>query len=256
MNRWHIISIVLFSYFFFMIGNIPANRVLNYLQQKGSIPATIYGVQGRIWSGHADSILIPGQPKLENVNWSINPLALVLARLSANIEAEIQKHPISGQISQRLIGGDLYANDVVTKLPAQTLQQLLDLPFGEFGGEFEIYLDNIHVQKDMLPIIEARIFWLHAKLTLAQTVDMGQVNITVLPADTNQTLITLKNSGGDLSLSGEANISADRSYTFSTTMKPKDATGDVAQSLNLFAQRQADGSYRFKQNGNLRQLGF
>lgn len=256
MKRWHIISVLLFSYVFFMVANIPANRVLNYLQQKGSLPATFSGVDGSIWQGHADSILIPGQPKLDNLDWSVNPFALLLARLSTNIEAEIQKQPVSGHVSQHFIGGDLYVSDVVTKLSAKTLQQLADLPFGELGGEFEVYLDSMHWQHDMMPQIEGRIFWQHAKLTLGQTVDMGQVDINVLTDDANQTNITLTNKGGELAMTGDAHIGTDRNYVFSIAMKPKDATGDVAQSLNLFAQRQADGSYSFKQNGNLRQLGF
>lgn len=256
MKRWHIISVLLFSYFFFLIANIPASRVLNYLHKSGSLPITFSGIKGSIWHGHADIFLIPGQPKLENINWSINPFALLAARLSANVDAELHKHPVSGHFSRHFIGGALYASDVTTKLPAKTLQQLMDLPFGELGGDVEIFLDHVNWQKDMMPLIEAHIFWQHAKLTLDQTVDMGQVNITVLPDDANQTHVTLSNTAGDLSITGEATLGTDHNYTLNITMKPRDATGDVAQSLNMFAQRQADGNYRFKKNGNLRQLGF
>lgn len=256
MKRWHIIGVLLFSYFFFLIADIPASRVLAYLQKSGSLPATVSGVEGSIWNGHADVLFIPGQPKLENINWSINPFALFLARLSANIDAEFHKQSITGRVSQSLISGDLTATGISTKLPARTLQQIIDMPFGELGGDVEIFLDQVNWQKDMLPLVEARIYWQHAKLTLAQTVDMGQVNITVIPNDANQTNVTLSNSAGDLTINGEATIGTDRSYVLNLTMKPKDATGDVAQSLNLFAQRQPDGNYRFKQNGNLRQLGF
>ncbi|HEX5638150.1 MAG TPA: type II secretion system protein N [Gammaproteobacteria bacterium] len=256
MKRWQIISVLLFSYFFFLIAGIPASRVLHYLQQSGSVPATITGVEGSIWNGHADVFLIPGQPKLENINWSINPFALMIARLSAHVEAEVHKQTITGHVSRNFLNGNVFASDVTTKLPASTLQKIIDMPFGELGGDVEIFLDQVNWQKDMVPLIEARIYWQHAKLTLAQTIDMGQVNITVLPNDANQTNVTLSNTAGDLTMNGEATIGTDRSYSLSLTMKPKDATGDVAQSLNLFAQRQADGLYRFKQNGNLRSLGF
>lgn len=256
MKRWHIISVLLFSYFFFLSANIPASRVLNNLQQKGNLPAIFYGVQGTVWQGHADSVLIPGQPKLENLDWSVNPFALLLARLSAGIETEIHKQHVSGHISWHYFGGDLYISDTEARLPAKTLQQIIELPLGELGGEFEFYIDSIHWQPETTPQIEAEIFWQHAKLALTQTVDLGQVNISISTDDAGQTRIAFTNSGGELNMNGEASTGTDRNYILNITLKPKDPTGETAQSLNLFAQRQADGSYVFKHNGNLGQLGF
>lgn len=256
MKRWQIISAMIGGYIFSLIANVPASHVLGYLQRHGTLPVNISGVDGSIWLGHADKLSWPGKPNLENLDWSLNPFALLMGRLSASINATIQKHPVSGDVSKHFIGGDIYLSDVTTKIPAKTLQQLLDIPFGELDGDVEINLDSAQFKPNLAPIIEARIFWQHAKLTLEQTIDMGQINITVAPNKTNQTTIGLTNSGGDLSLSGDINIATDRGYVLNMNLKPKEATGDVAQSLNLFAQRQADGSYKFKQNGNLRQLGF
>ena len=183
-------------------------------------------------------------------------MALLIGRLSASIEATLQKQPINADVSKHFVSGDLFIYDATTKLPAKTLQQLIDLPFGELGGSVEIIIDKAHLKPDLMPLIEGRIFWQHAKLSIAQTIDMGQVNITVAPNEANQTNINLSNNGGDLGIKGEASIGTDHSYVLNINFKPKDATGDVAQSLKLFAQRQADGSYKFRQNGNLKQLGF
>ena len=256
MKRSYIISVLLLSYVFFLVVNIPASRVLNFLQKQGSLPVSFYGIEGSIWRGHADSLVIPGNQKLENLDWSINPFALLLGRLSTDIKATIQKQPLSGQVSKHFFGGDLFIYDATSKLPAKTVQTIIDLPIGEMGGDIEIFIDKAHLKADLMPLVEARIFWQHAKLTLGQTINMGQINITVIPNEAHQTIVNLSNNGGDLSLNGEASIGTDHSYVLNIGLKPKDATGDVAQSLNLFAQRQSDGSYKVKQNGNLRQLGF
>ena len=256
MKRSHIIGVLLLSYFIFLIVTLPASRVLIPLMQKGSLPVMFYGVEGSIWRGHADILEIPGKTKLEDLSWSINPMALLLGRLSASIEATVQKHPINADVSKHFFSGDLFIYDATTKLPAKTLQQMIDLPFGELGGNVEIIIDKAHLKQDLMPLIEGRIFWQHAKLSIAQTIDMGQVDITVAPNEANQTNINLSNRGGDLGIEGEASIGTDHSYVLNISFKPKDATGDVAQSLKLFAQRQADGTYKFRQNGNLKQLGF
>lgn len=256
MKRWHIISVVLCSYVFFMLAHIPASRVLNYLQQKGSLPFMVNGVSGSIWRGHADSVNLPGKPKLENVDWSVNPLALLLASASADINAEIHKQPLKAHISRQLISGNTSISDAEAKLPAKVVQELLDIPFGELGGDIEMYLDDVQLQTDVMPTIEARIFWQHAQFALDQTIALGQVEININTDDTQQTLVEIKNADGDVRITGNAQIGTDRSYVLNLDLKPKDATGNVAQSLNMFAQRQADGSFRVKQSGNLSQLGF
>jgi hypothetical protein len=256
MKRWHIISVLLFSYIFFMAAGIPASRALNYLKKTHPLPVTLSGVNGSIWHGHARMFTVPGQPKLENLDWTINPLALFIARVNVGFSAEIQKQAISGDVSQHLIGGDLHASNISTKLPAKSLQQLAGIPFGELGGEFEIFLDNVYLNNGMMPLIDARIFWQNARITLAQAVNIGKVTINVSHDDANQTHISIENSGGEISLNGKASLGTDRNYQLTINMKPKDATGDIAQSMKLFAQRQSDGSYLFKQSGNLRQLGY
>ena len=256
MKPVYYIAIAVVSYLLFTLANVPAATVISLAEKNIKLPAKIYGVQGTLWQGNADNLIIQGQPRIDNLQWSLNPLALLLARISADVKASLKDQPVSGHLSMTA-GGDILASDVHTQMQAEKVQQLIDMPFGELAGVFNLDIQSLHWQGEGLPETTANIQWQKAKLTLAETVSLGHIEIRITPTETKGLAASIKNKGGMISLSGSASLQPNNQYKLNIQMTPeKNASQNTVQSLSMFARRQPDGSYRFVKNGNLRQLGF
>ena len=66
--------------FFFFIANAPAQILKPYLKNSLNFPFTL---SGTIWNGSIQS------KYFNNVSWQINPLFLVLAKISIDMKAEV-----------------------------------------------------------------------------------------------------------------------------------------------------------------------
>jgi len=255
LKRRYFILIALISYIFFTLTNVPASKILTLLKSNIDIPARIYGVEGSLWQGSAQSIEIKSQPPLKNLNWSINPLALLLAQVSANIQTNIEQQSITGQISYSLISGMLTADNIHTEIKAKALQKLIELPFGELNGNINADIKQLAFDGQKIQQLEGILRWNKAKFSLAETVSLGNIQIILNSDDAHNIIATLSNKGGQLKLEGKIKLQPNNNYQLDMKFTPdKKASGNIKQSLSLFAKRQSNGSYRLKQSGNLRNL--
>ena len=255
MKKRHYILIAIFSYLFFALAKTPAATTISLLEKNINLPAKFYGVQGSIWNGQADAITIPSQPQIDNLKWTINPLSILLASLSADFEADIKNQKVSGHINVGA-SGSIEADNIHAQLQAKNLQKLLTLPMGELDGTFDISVDSLEWTGEGLPKTTGKITWNKAKLTLVEAVDLGQVNVDILPAKDDGINIIIKNKNGVLSVDGNIEVNNKKLFKLSIDFKTnKGASSNISQSLGMFAKRQSNGSYRFKQNGNLKQFG-
>jgi len=252
-HRYYII-LAISSYLFFALASTPAAKVISLAQDNFNLPAKFYGVQGSIWNGRADNLLVQNH-RIDQLQWSLNPAALLLANISADIQASIKQQNIIGHVSVNL-SGDIEAEDLRTTLSAEDVQQLIALPFGELGGKFVLNIESLTWSGEGIPNATGTIKWRQAKLTLVETVDLGQVLVKINPDDKNGLTIKIENKGGALSIDGNIALSDKKQYKLQLDFNPaSNANANIKQSLAMFAKRQSNGSYRFKQNGNLNQLG-
>lgn len=253
-KRYYILTAII-SYLFFTLGNVPAAKVISLVEKNTRIPAKIYGVQGSLWNGTADKVIMQGQPSIDNLQWSINPASLLLARLNGEIKAQVKEQNIIGNISVSA-AGTLSASDVRARINADVMQELIQLPLGELDGIFTVNIESLELKPEGLPDITAQVNWKNAKLTLAETVDLGNIVLTVKPGDDNQLKAKISNKSGQLLIDGKANVDGKKLYTVDLRMTPeKNATNNIRQSLAMFARRQTDGSYLLKRKGRLQELG-
>ncbi len=253
-KRYYILTGIL-SYLFFTLGNVPAAKVISLAQKNIQLPAKLYGVQGSIWNGSADKVIVPGQPPIENIQWDINPAMLLLAHISGKVKASIKNQNVIGDISLSA-GGTLSASNVRARIEAPVMQELIKMPLGELGGVFNLNIESIETTAEGMPDISANIKWKNAKLTLLDTVDLGFINLTLKTNDDNQLVANITNTKGQLLLDGKANIDSTKAYDVNLRITPESsADNNIRQSLNMFAKRQSDGSYLLKRKGNLNQLG-
>lgn len=254
MKRRYYIIIALCSYIFFALANTPAAKVIALAKENMQLPAQFFGVQGSVWNGRAESVVAQAH-RIEELQWSINPLSLLLARVSADVEGNIENQTVIGHISVRM-NGDIHAENVRSRLKAEELQKIINMPFGELAGVFNVHVDSLIWSGEGLPETFASVKWQQAKLTLVDSVDLGQVMLDIKPGDNKDISIAITNSGGVISLDGTILLDSNKQYKLKMDFKPAaDATEDIKQSLAMFAKRQSNGSYKFNRNGNLNQLG-
>ncbi|MDH5485552.1 MAG: type II secretion system protein N [Gammaproteobacteria bacterium] len=255
MKKKHYIILAISSYLLFTLAYTPAASIISLLEKSLPLPVKIYGVSGSIWNGHADRLL--GQLKfpVTDINWSLNFLPLLTGSLSADINASVKQQAVSGQLALSLLGG-LSANNIKSEIPAMEMQQLIDIPIGEFAGKFILDIESAQMNPQGLPQLDATIYWQDAKFTLAQTVDLGQVLLDIKPDNKQGLLAKLTNKNAKLGIEGTINIHENKQYVADISFTAKDRDPAIQQSLAMFAKKQTNGSYRLQKSGNINQLGF
>jgi len=252
--RYYIL-IGIISYVFFTLGNIPAAKVISLLEKNTPLPAKLYGVYGTLWNGGAEKAIIKNQPPVENLQWSINPISLLLAHVSGEVKASIKEQNIIGNFSISP-AGTITASDVRARIDAAVLQEIVLLPVGELGGTFNVFIESLEFNPEGFPNVNASIKWKNAKLTLLETVDLGEIDVSLKPGEKDQLLATINNKKGELRLQGDAEVNHKKMYAINVSITPQETTSDnVRQSLKMFSRRQANGSYQLKRKGNLQEFG-
>ena len=243
------------SYLLFTLINTPAATVLSLVENQVSLPVKFYGVQGTIWQGQTDRLMMQGGPPIDNLRWKLQPSALLTASIAADVQAQLKQQNMIGHV-QVNSSGDIEASDLRARLEASVIQQLAAIPFGQLDGVFNIDIASLQASQQSMPRAEGRISWKNAKLTMMETVDLGEVLFELKPGKQDSLDIVVGNKGGDISISGQANVMNNKRYTVDISFTPqRSASANVTQSLGMFARRQSNGSYRFKQSGSLQQLG-
>ena len=253
-KRYYILTAIV-SYLVFTLGNVPAAKIISLIDKNTQMPAKLYGIQGSLWNGSADRLIMQGQPPVDNLQWSLHPASLLLAQISSEVKAQIKGQNIIGDVSVSATG-TLQASDVRARIKADVMQELIQLPLGELGGIFIINIESLNLQPEGLPEVIAELNWKQASLTLAETVDLGNVLLTVEPKDDKQLLAKVSNKKGQILIDGNITVDEKKMYTLDIRFTPeKSATKNILQSLKMFARRQTDGSYQLKRKGNLQEFG-
>ena len=256
MKKRYSIIIGVIAYLFFTLGNVPAAKVYSLTESNNLLPVKLYGIQGSIWTGRADKLILQNQTSIENLNWSINLSSLLLAKINADITANFKKQNVVGNITINALG-TVKASDVRARIDAPIMQDLIQMPLGELGGHFNINIESLELKPNDLPIITASLKWKNAKLTLAETVDFGFIDLTIQTDENNQLVANISNKKAQLLINGSAKLDNTKRYTLKLNLTPeKNSSSSITQSLAMFARKQTDGSYLVNRKGSLRDLGF
>ena len=253
-TRYYILTVIL-SYLFFMMSSLPASKLVSLAEDNKLISAKLYGVYGSLWRGGAEQINIPNQAPITDLQWSLNPASLLIAKLSSEVNGNIKQQKFIGNIGMNALG-TVEATDLRVRISSPVMQELIQMPLGELGGVFNINIESIILNDSPIPDITGTLKWNNAKLTIAETVDLGHINIAIKPNAAKQLTATISNTKGQLSLDGSASVDDKKQYTLDLRITPEqNAVNSITQSLSMFSRRQTDGSYLIKRKGNLREIG-
>ena len=241
-----------------IVWKFPAAGVLPHVNIN---PVSVVGVSGSIWSGKASQITAPSAPlPLNNVAWRFQPQSLLNGQTAANLDFEVLGGEGSGNVA-RSFSGNLTVTDGKFNVDAANLSQLLPLPVADFGGTVIADIESLSLENNLLTETQGTVIWRQARVTGLVEAQLGQVVFDVEPKaiDGKPAHIgKITNTDGDLDINGDFQIDLNGNYRADIKLKPTASASaglnGILGSLGPVAKRESDGSYRIRNNGNIRNL--
>ncbi len=253
MKKRYYFFIVTFSYLLFLIATIPVSLITNIINEK--TPVEIQGASGTIWNGKANYISIDEIADLNNTKWTVSAWKILTGRAAFQIDTDYDGQKISGEVGVSVFK-QFFVNNFSAKISAEKIAELADIPLVQLSGMVTLDIEHAHWTMDELPLASGNIVWNAATITVAETVSLGKLNIALNENDDYLLNADIKNQGGDIRVSGNAEFVAEKNYAVNVKLSPTDsASNNIEKSLSFFAKRQSNGDFLFKKTGRLDQLG-
>ena len=250
-KRYYFITAIA-AYLLILLATIPAKPITDLVSD--STPASIAGVSGTLWDGQARLIRI-NDIQLDQTHWSFNLWKLFIGQLSLNIDTSFLDESITAEAGSSFLGR-VFINDLSATVSASEVTRLANIPIAKLDGPIILDIQHAQWKQGELPLASGSIKWNDASVSVAETASLG--NVLILLSESDQQLLNaeIKNDGGDISISGNAELVAEADYAADITLAPNaSASNNVKQSLGMFARRQPNGEYNIKKSGPLSSLG-
>lgn len=253
MKKRHYFLIVIFSYLLFLIVTIPVSLFTNII--NNNTPVTLQGASGTLWNGKASFISINGIADLNDTEWKFNALKLFTGRASFQIETYFDEENISSEVGTSIFK-KFFVNNLSAKVSSTKVAELANLPIVQLSGMVTLDIKHAHWKMGELPLASGNITWDGATISVAETVSLGKLTIVLNENDQHFLNADINNQGGDLSLSGNAELIPEKKYAVNIKLSPtSSASPNVGNSLSLFSKKQRNGDFLLKKTGQLDQLG-
>jgi len=251
MKKKYYLLTAIISYFVFLIATIPAKPVTDLINDN--TPVTINGVSGTLWSGNAYIVSFQ-DIQLKKTKWSFNAWKLFIGKIAITINSRFSGNDISAELGTSFLGR-YFINDLSAKITAREVTQLAEIPLAQLDGLISLNIEHAQWKQGELPLASGEIKWTNASVTVADTASLG--NISILLSESEQQLLNaeIKNQGGDIKISGLAELVAEADYSIDIKLSPTaTANNNIKQSLGLFAQKQPNGDFLLKKSGSLDEI--
>ena len=253
MKKRTLAAIGLLSLLISAIALAPAT-MLRLLPLQGS-GIELGRLSGSLWSGRS-AYIVAQQHRLDEVSWTFLASSLLTARLGLQLEARHLGRPLS-TVVEAGVDQTLYLQDTRLSLPASFINTMGWIPIGEIAGDISADIAHAEISHQSVPLAVGVLYWREASVTVAETARLGNVQITLDGIDDDKLLATLKSQGGDITLSGDAEVLPAGDYDVDVSMVAgNSASNNVKNTLRMFAKPQGDGSFSLSHQGNIFELGF
>ena len=253
MKKKYYIFTAIASYFLLLIATIPAKPVTRLINDNTAI--TIQGTSGTLWSGKAYTASIDKKTQLKNIEWSFNLWKLLIGQIATDIKTQYLGNSINTELGLSFLGR-YFVNNLTAKISAKDVAELANIPLAQLSGLISLNIDHAQWKQGELPLASGQINWKNATVTVTDTASLGNVLITLDESEDQLLNADIKNQGGDIKISGTAELVPEADYVVNIKISPTASTGsNIKQSLGLFAKKQPNGDYLFKESGPLSQIG-
>ena len=170
---WTLAGLTSFAASLLVTAPLPAvaQQLMKYRPDLG-----FAGVNGTLWKGQVERLTLPDQQlKIENLDWTFAPKALLRGQLAADMSAQVRTLELRGQCGVTLLG-NLHCSPLDLNLDAanlgQVVPQMQALPV-TLQGQLQARLDKLDWNGQQLPVISGQLDWRDARLDGAAKLALG-----------------------------------------------------------------------------------
>lgn len=245
--RYTLVGLIAFA--IGLVAFLPARVAAGWIEQMA--PVSMGGVTGTVFAGHAAYASGPGGA-VEDLDWTLRPLSLLLGRVSADVEVASDLGGFSALASRSLFGITRLEN-VTGRASAGWLARLGGYTFLPIAGDIGLDISEAAFDDQL------RFSALAGQIRMANTrwqlfnpsVALGRF-ATALDRSDDGVRMAIVDSEGALALEGQIQIAPDRRYSLDVRMRARAGADDrLEQMLGQIAQPDDQGWYRVVEQGRL-----
>jgi len=241
------------SFVFFTLASIPAGVLTGLLEKNTSAGMHPGGIEGTVWHGRINSLDIGGW-RLRNTSWNVNPAALLLGRISANIGTRFSGSELTADASISVTGSvsvrDLDAAGQIAPIAAR-----FNLPVT--GGHYRIQVTALDISDAWPTSLLGSLHVTGVPITVGGGATGPTGSYTVVFDDESvpengQLLGTLSDDDGPVEVGGNIVLMPPKNYAIRAKLKARpDAPVEITQVLKFAGPLDSNGRHDFSMAGSL-----
>ncbi len=225
----------------------PATYVASILEKKVD-GLTLYGVEGTLWSGDMQALEIEGTV-LENIEWSLSPLALLFGNAQLHMRSRSDELQGSGVVEIGLLNHEIILRDTTVKLPVEAYAPQLGLADFDLTGELELNLDQLKYQEGVIYDLSGLLVWHQAGISGALVLGTLQAEFTQQDGALEA---VLSDREGPVKLEGELSLQSSGHYQFKSRLGARDESDlGLKQTLRLIGRTIDENRVEVKATGSV-----
>ena len=222
----------------------PARVAINAVEVPG---VSIAGVSGSVWNGVAQDVNVNGV-YIRDVSWQLRPLALLIGRVDADVEANLAGGFVETRLS--LGGGSLEVTDLRGSVALGSLSALVGIP--GLAGVANATFERIEVSDGVPVAADGSVEVADLLLPLVSRSPIGGFRAELFTRDDGGIAGSVEDTDGLIDLAGSLELSASRAYTFIGQVAPKEGTpNNIRQQMRFLGSPNERGQYELRLEGQL-----
>lgn len=246
---WRYSAVGLVVFIIGLVAFLPARVAAGWVEQAG--PIALGGVTGTLFDGHAAYISVPGGA-VEDVEWRVSALSLLLLRLSARIEVGSDLGGFTAGISRSVFGNTTLEN-LTGSASAAWLAQRAGYTFLPLSGDVRIDIRRAHFDDTLtFDALDGTIRMANVRWQLFNPpVRLGDFAAALSQTEAGLRL-QLVDSEGPLALEGSVALDPGGRYVLDARLRARAGADDrLAQMLDQLGRADAQGWHSVREQGRL-----
>lgn len=238
------------TYALALIVWLPARQVYGVVQPylAGSTPITLHDLGGSLWAGRAGTLVWRSTP-LGALRWELSFRPLLQGRVGVQWWLQDAAATLTGHVTVQR-GGRITLREMAGRFPAARLQSFNPgLPIA-VDGTLVIELDEAQLPPQGAPILRGTVVWNQARLLAGQPLELGDLRLTLQPAENGGSRGVISDGGGPLEITGTLVLDANLNYHLDARLRARpDAAAALSNSLRLLGRADTRGYHTLRYSG-------
>ena len=208
---------------------------------------TVGAISGSVWSGSASEAVAAGV-YLRELQWQLQPLALLTGRLAYTIKTNLASGFLQGELAMGATGS-ISGRNVTAVMPLQNLQAVL--PVAGLQGNLSAQFSELEIDEGLPIRLVGVVEVSRLVVPLVQRDSLGGFKAEFFTQE-NGIVASVEDTDAVFDLAGSLRIATDRSYEFVASLSPRANTpAAVRQQMQFLGSANERGQHELRLEGSL-----